>query len=114
MLIVLHDGKATVCGPVGDDPPALSDVDIGQAERICREALEQPDRHAALRCLRDALPSVESHFPGIRNEGFLATHELTRGIRAEMERPLGQRRSQGPAAARTSRRRAAPYARLSD
>ncbi len=81
MLVVLHNRKATVCGPAGDDPPAYPNVDIGQAERICREALEQPDRHAALRCLRDALPSVESNLPGIRNEGFLATHELARGLR---------------------------------
>lgn len=81
MLVVLHDGKATVCGPAGDDPPAYPDVDIGQAERICREALEQPDRHAALRSLRDALPSVESQLPGIRNEGFLATHELAAGVK---------------------------------
>jgi len=81
LLVVLYDGKATICGSTGDDPPAYPNVDIGQAERICREALEQPDRHAALRCLRDALPSVESNLPGIRNEGFLATHELTRGIR---------------------------------
>lgn len=80
MLVVLHGDKATVCGPGGDDPPAYPNVDIGQAERICREALEQPDRHAALRCLRDALPSVESLLPGIRNEGFLATHELVRGV----------------------------------
>ena len=43
-------------------------MDIGQTERICREALEQPDRHAALRYLRDALPTVESDLPGIRNE----------------------------------------------
>ncbi len=81
MLVVLHDGKATLCGPAGDDPPAYPGVDLGQAERICREALEQPDRHAALRCLRDALPSVESRLPGIRNEGFLATHELVEGVR---------------------------------
>jgi len=79
MLVVLHGGKAVVCGPAGDDPPAYPNVDIGQAERICREALEQPDRHAALRCLRDALPSIESPLPGLRNEGFLATHELLRG-----------------------------------
>ena len=81
MLVVLYDGRAAVCGPAGEDPPVYANVDVGQAERICREALEQPDRHAALRCLRDALPSVESKLPGIRNEGFLATHELARGIR---------------------------------
>lgn len=80
MLVILHDGKATLCGPAGNDPTAYPGVDLGQAERICREALEQPDRHAALRCLRDALPSVESRLPGIRNEGFLATHELVEGV----------------------------------
>lgn len=50
-------------------------------ERICREALEQPDRHAALRALRDSLPALESELGGIRNEGFLATHELRVGAR---------------------------------
>lgn len=82
MLVVLYDKHAALCGPAGEDPPAYANVDIGQAERICREALEQPDRHAALRSLRDALPSVESKLPGIRNEGFLATHELAHGVRA--------------------------------
>lgn len=81
LLVVIHDGRAVLCGPTGDDPPAYENVDVGQVERICREALEQPDRHAALRYLRDVLPSVESRLPGIRNEGFLATHELERGVR---------------------------------
>jgi hypothetical protein len=49
-------------------------------ERLCREALQQPDRHSAIRLLRDTLPSVETRLPGLRNEGFLATHELTSGV----------------------------------
>lgn len=81
LLVVLHDNRASVCGPAGDDPPAYPAVDRGQIERICREALEQPDRHAAIRALRDTLPSVEAEFAGVRNEGFLATHELRRGAR---------------------------------
>jgi hypothetical protein len=56
-------------------------VERGQAERICREALEKPDRHTALRWLRDALPSMDSQLPGLRNEGFLATHESAVGAR---------------------------------
>ena len=56
-------------------------MERGQAERICREALDKPDRHAALRWLRDALPSMDSRLPGLRNEGFLATHELAVGAR---------------------------------
>lgn len=82
MLAVLRDHTASLCGPTGDDPAVYLDVDAGQAERICREALQQPDRHAALRYLRDALPAVESRLPGLRNEGFLATHELSVGARA--------------------------------
>jgi hypothetical protein len=81
LLVVLNGEKAALCGPSGDEPPTYSGVEIGQAERICREALEQPDRHAALRWLRDALPSMDSRLPGLRNEGFLATHELAVGAR---------------------------------
>lgn len=81
LLVVLHGGRASICGPAGDDPPAYLGVERGQVERICREALEEPDRHAALRALRDTLPSVEADFAGVRNEGLLATHELKRGAR---------------------------------
>ena len=81
LLIVLYDNKAALCGPAGEDPPAYVDLDPGQVERICIEGLEQPDRHAALRSLRDSLPAIESELAGIRNEGFLATHELLTGVR---------------------------------
>lgn len=87
VLVVLHGGNATLCGPAGDDPPVFPNVDPGQAERICREALAQPDRHAALRTLRDAFQSVETRLPGVRNEGFLATHELEVGTRRLDEWP---------------------------
>lgn len=81
LFVVLHGERASLCGPAGDDPPAYLALDRGQVERICREALEQPDRHAALRALRDILPSLESELAGLRNEGFLATHELRAGAR---------------------------------
>jgi hypothetical protein len=81
LLVALHGQKASLCGPTGDDPPAYVALDRGQVERICQEALEQPDRHAALRALRDVLPSLESDLAGLRNEGFLATHELRSGAR---------------------------------
>jgi hypothetical protein len=88
ILVVLHDGKATLCGPSGDEPATYSGVERGQAERLCREALEKPDRHAALRWLRDALPSMDSRLPGLRNEGFLATHALEAIRRIERHREL--------------------------
>ncbi len=82
LLVALHGERASLCGPAGDDPPAYLELDRGQVERICREALEQPDRHAALRALRDVLPSRESDLvAGLRNEGLLATHELHSGAR---------------------------------
>lgn len=80
LLVVLHGlDHVGLCGPSGEEPPAYTQVDRGQAERICRDALELPDRHAALRYLRGALPAVSSELPGVLNEGFLATHELVRG-----------------------------------
>ena len=81
LVVVLHDDKAHVCGPSGEDPTVYPDLDAGQVERICQEALEQPSRQAALRSLRDSLGSLEEDgLPGLRNEGFLASHELANGV----------------------------------
>ena len=95
LLVVTYEDKAAFCGPVGVDPPAYVDLDPGQVERICREALEQPDRHAALRALRDSIPAVESDLAGVRNEGFLATHELRVGARERADWGEAQRRAVG-------------------
>ncbi len=42
LVVVLHDGKAHVCGPAGEDPPVYPVLDAGQVERICQEALNSP------------------------------------------------------------------------
>ena len=102
LLVVLHGDKAALCGPSGDEPPLYENVGTGQAERICKQALSQVDRHAAIRYLRDALPSVHARLPGVRNEGFLATHELAVGARKlaawpaaeKMSKPLLAKRSE--------------------
>ena len=80
LLAILHSGKATLCGATGESPPIYSDMDVGQAERLCREALSQPDRHAALQLLSQALPTLETALPGLNNEGLLALHELEQGV----------------------------------
>ena len=81
LVVVLHAGKADVCGASGEDPTVYPNLDAGQVERICQEALEQPSRQAALRALRDSLGSLEEEgLPGLRNEGFLASHELAKGV----------------------------------
>ena len=80
LLVVLHPGGASIIGATGEVPPVYEDMDAGQVERLCREAIGQPDRHAALRLLSQALPSLETALPGLSNEGLLALHELEYGV----------------------------------
>ncbi len=79
LLVALHPGGAALCGASGEEPPVYPWIDTGQVERLCREALDQPDRHAALRFLAQALPSLETALPGLNNEGLVALHELQHG-----------------------------------
>ena len=80
LLVVLHPGGAALCGASGEAPPVYPQVDVGQVERLCKEVLDQPDRHAALRFLAQALPSLDTVLPGISNRGLLALHELQHGV----------------------------------
>ena len=80
LAVVLYGDRAAVCGASGETPPVYMGMDAGQVERLCREALDQPDRHAALRFLADALPSLDTDLPGLANEGLLALHELRTGV----------------------------------
>ena len=79
LLVVLHPEGAALCGASGEEPPVYPRADAGQVERLCREVLDQPDRHSALRFLAQALPSLETALPGLNNEGLLAMHELEHG-----------------------------------
>jgi hypothetical protein len=79
-VVAMHDGRAWVCGPTGDDLPILADKEPVVIERLCRTALKQPNRHAALLFLAQALPSLETSAPGLRNEGLFALHELTQDL----------------------------------
>ena len=72
----------TVCGPAGEHPTLLHDLDTSQVERLASAALAEPTRHHALRFLLAMLPEVESDMPGIRNTGLLATQELRFGVPA--------------------------------
>ena len=80
LFVTFYRDKASICGPSGDDAPAYINLDPGQVVRICKEALQQPDRHAAQRSLRDSLPKIHSELPGLTNNGLLATHELAKGV----------------------------------
>lgn len=77
LAVALSGAEAWVCGPAGD-MPRIFPMQAPQAERICRSALEEPDRNAALRYLQDALPAsqTDTALPGFRNEGLLTDHVL--------------------------------------
>jgi hypothetical protein len=85
LLVALHDGRAALCGPAGEQPPVRFDIDAGQAERLCRAVLDQPDRHAALAFVGQALPSLDTDIPGLRNEGLFALHALSVDARKRPE-----------------------------
>ncbi len=89
LLVVLWrrggEPRASVCGPIGDDPPVYDDLDLSQAERISRTALEEPDRHSAIRLLRSTLPETESELPGMRNVGMFATYHLRERVPARRD-----------------------------
>ena len=67
LVIVIHNEKAFVCGPSGEDPPVYLKIDTAQIESVCKEALEQPSRQAALGSLRDSLGSLQEE--GIPHRG---------------------------------------------
>jgi hypothetical protein len=87
LVVAIYGDHAALCGATGEKPPVHPDLNRGQAERLCREALQQPDRHAALRFLAQALPSLATRIPGIRNEGLLALHELEQGAPQRQDWP---------------------------
>ena len=92
LVVALYGDRAALCGPAGDQPPSFLDVDPGKVERICRTALDEPDRHAALRFLHATIPDIHAPLSGLRNEGFFASHELKVGVprRADWPHPLGR------------------------
>ncbi len=72
--------RVALCGPTGDHPVPLLDVEVSQAERLADVALSEPNHHAATRLLMAALPELDSPFPGLHNSGLLATQELSAGV----------------------------------
>lgn len=100
LIVVLHGDEASIAGPSGEDLPVHTGIDTSTAERLCRAALEQPDRHAALLFLAQATPSLQTAAPGLRNEGLFALHELTSDVPRRPEWAEHVDRSRGILAAR--------------
>lgn len=81
LLIVRWSGtegdRASVCGPMGDNPPVYSDRDLGQVERIAASALAEPDHHTASRFLAAYLPDETG---ALRNLVLFSTHHLVERV----------------------------------
>ena len=94
LMVVLHPKGAALCGVSNKEPSHVcTDADAGPVERLCREALAQPDRHAALRLLSRVLPSLETGLLGLVNEGFLSLHELRHGVPARSDWEAAKRKA---------------------
>ena len=76
------EAKAAICGPTGDPPTLVFDLDPSTVERVAVAALGEPNRHAAVRFLVGVLGELESELPGLRNEGLFASHHLRTGVTA--------------------------------
>lgn len=50
--MVGYGGRATLCGPTGDEPPVV-DLDRDRAERLADFALREPHRRIAVRRISD-------------------------------------------------------------
>ena len=61
LLVVLYPGGAALCGASGEEPPVNPKADAGQVERLCREALGQPDRHAETYQLESLPPPTHQY-----------------------------------------------------
>lgn len=86
LLAVLHSNPATglqasVIGTEGDAAPVMG-LSAGRVERIAATALDEPNRHQAVRALDRLLSSVsrDGLAAGVVNSGLFATHELRDGV----------------------------------
>jgi hypothetical protein len=77
VVCALHgEGRVSLCGAAGDQPPVYTDKDRGQVERICMAVLDAADRFQAIRVFGNSIEALSSEMAGVRNEGFLSGHEL--------------------------------------
>lgn len=113
LLVALYDDKAALCWPGGLEPSVYTDLDPEHVERLCRTALNKPDRHAARRFLSSMVSELGEPLLAIRNEGFLATHQLVKHVPLRSDwQDAGKRAAAGQAVCALSilaqaRRRAA-------
>lgn len=98
LLVVLHpaagETQASVIGTEGDPAP-IQGLSRGRVERIAAAALDEPNRHQAIRTLDRLLGSVsrEGLTAGVINAGLFAAHELKDGVPRRPDWSAAQSRS---------------------
>ena len=81
LVVVTHPvSHASIATRFGEEWAVHQGLARDQVERLCRAALEAPDRHAADAVLRAKLAQFEEPVPGLRNAGLFAMHELEHGV----------------------------------
>ncbi len=80
-MVVAHPDhgteRATICGPVGENPPVVGGLELAQVERLCAATFAEPTRHAAGRFLVAMFDGLHAGLiPGVRNMRMMAAHEL--------------------------------------
>lgn len=72
--------KASVCG-TKDDPAVITNLDLGQVDRICCATLAAPDPASADRTFHRLLVGQKDALvAGLTNSGLFASHELRHGV----------------------------------
>ena len=77
LVVVFNGSEVSLFGITSDKSPVVTTNNINLVERMCNAALSKPDRHTAISYLNDALLSLNSELPGIKNQGLLTLHTLT-------------------------------------
>ena len=105
------DGQCALCGPdrqAGGEAPFYAGLGAAQAQRLCTEALAQPDPESARRWLKQVLPALtpleDNAICGLRNCGLLADHALRHRSTKQGDWAETWAVAQEPAAAAASRR----------
>ncbi len=91
LAVVLYDSYARVFGPDESGKIDQEGIEDNQLERICRAALEEPNRHAARRFLNESLSEFGDGLAGLRNQGLLSTHDKPFFPTSVYRRPIPSR-----------------------
>lgn len=85
LVLVVHytsrdgEAQATVCGVAGDEPEHFaSDIPLTRLEALLAQLLEAPNERQAAQLAARRIDGLGTPFPGVRNNGLLASHIISK------------------------------------